>query len=510
MAVLLCFLLLSSCSTSDDVANVPVAPNNAAVDSIEIGFSNYVGRNTTRGTVQNETTLKSSDNGVGVFAMYTKKGDSETDENAGQYGSTDHASFSDNLMQNVHLIYNSNSSAWTYSPRRYWPNNSTEYVSFLAYAPYQTTSPLVDLNGNASQTTSTDVTVGDATYIKYTLTDNNPESTTDWMYNSNNALNQQCYMGETGDDLHTTDYAIMDADGNSTVQNDLDADKNYAVKLKMSHATARLAFAITSSALADSHNFLSTYKEGKESEATITINKFIIGKRSEDKDPAMPRRKFASTTVTNGSDIEGAFYGGGYLNLNPTATERWAGFDEANLVKFSFNGTDNPTYTGTLSASTEDGDKWSPDSKDDANKQIVLTATREATSGNGTVNAIGNSASDYMFIIPQNFEGSTTAKTTGVTDQESGDGPTVVNPKALTCYINYTVTYATNGETTVENDDDKLKVTYYAYGEIGKDFKVGKAYLILVDIGAGTSFAPIKINVTQVNDWTDDSEQQIN
>lgn len=61
----------------------------------------------------------------GVFACRTGK---ESYENA---------TVSSDFMHNQQVTYAS--SAWTYSPVKYWPNNADEHISFFAYAPHEAT-----------------------------------------------------------------------------------------------------------------------------------------------------------------------------------------------------------------------------------------------------------------------------------------------------------------------------------------------------------------------------------
>lgn len=102
-----------------------------------IGFGTYVGRDAqTKASVVNLTDVKTS--GFGVFAYYT--------------GETAWENYSSkqtpNFMNNTKVTYNS--TEWTYSPVKYWPNNKDHKVSFFAYAPYQDnlTTGNIKLNAN--------------------------------------------------------------------------------------------------------------------------------------------------------------------------------------------------------------------------------------------------------------------------------------------------------------------------------------------------------------------------
>lgn len=108
-------LTLVSCS-SDDLDSV--SDNSSKNEAIS--FDSYLGRsavavNGTRGSVLDNTTLQPK--GFGVFGHHV-----ETD--ATEYGF--------DLFNNVKVTYET--SAWTYSPLRFWPTSG--HIDFLAYAPY--------------------------------------------------------------------------------------------------------------------------------------------------------------------------------------------------------------------------------------------------------------------------------------------------------------------------------------------------------------------------------------
>ena len=68
-----------------------------------------------------KTTLADGDK-IGVFACHT----GEVQYNL--------SSVSPDFMYNQDVTYNGGN--WTYSPVKYWPNNSSEYISFFSYYPY--------------------------------------------------------------------------------------------------------------------------------------------------------------------------------------------------------------------------------------------------------------------------------------------------------------------------------------------------------------------------------------
>lgn len=106
---------LMGCSTDETIIDLP---NDSAVS-----FNTYIARETqSRAASMDNTKLQK---GFGVFAYYT--------ENATwtAVGSTAYPNF----MYNEQITHVGGD--WTYSPVKYWPNNTNDKVSFFAYAPYE-------------------------------------------------------------------------------------------------------------------------------------------------------------------------------------------------------------------------------------------------------------------------------------------------------------------------------------------------------------------------------------
>lgn len=127
-------LALTACSSDSEVTQT--ATQKAAPQAV--AFDTYVPEATTTragGTgIQTTSTLQESGKGFGVFAVQSDN-------------STYLASLTTNFMWNQHVTYSS--SAWGYSPLKYWPNETTtdsqaspatatelDRLSFFAYAPY--------------------------------------------------------------------------------------------------------------------------------------------------------------------------------------------------------------------------------------------------------------------------------------------------------------------------------------------------------------------------------------
>ena len=122
-------LMVAGCSQNEVMETNPDA-NRA------IGFGVYTGTQTkglvtdnslTDGTTANG--LKVDDKGFGILA-YQTSGNYSTNGAKGTF------------MDNVHTTWNttggSGSGGWEYSPLKFWPGNSTDKLSFFAYAPYST------------------------------------------------------------------------------------------------------------------------------------------------------------------------------------------------------------------------------------------------------------------------------------------------------------------------------------------------------------------------------------
>ena len=105
----LAVVALASCSKSEIVDQNPTAKDH------EISFTNYVGA-TTRATSLDLAGLKAADKGFVVYASQTN-------------GSTT----TYNFMSNQAVTWDA--SAWTYSPKKIWPSDESNKLSFYAYAP---------------------------------------------------------------------------------------------------------------------------------------------------------------------------------------------------------------------------------------------------------------------------------------------------------------------------------------------------------------------------------------
>lgn len=102
---------LCGCQAEDDAPHTPQG-------TIPIGFSSDVPQ--TRATKEYGSAADLTD--IGVFAYFTN-------------GTFSEGSSTPNFMYNQKVERQADGS-WTYSPVRFWPGNTTDKISFFAYAPY--------------------------------------------------------------------------------------------------------------------------------------------------------------------------------------------------------------------------------------------------------------------------------------------------------------------------------------------------------------------------------------
>ena len=123
--------LLWSCGAADTGVDTPEG------EAVPVRFSTYIAQSaTTRAATQplsNITDIASlRAAGFGVFGYY--------DDNKTYDSSAD----TPNFMYDQQVVWSTGDKAWTYSPLKYWPNETgtgesdgrTDHLSFFAYAPY--------------------------------------------------------------------------------------------------------------------------------------------------------------------------------------------------------------------------------------------------------------------------------------------------------------------------------------------------------------------------------------
>lgn len=122
-------LALASCSQDDLMDNGISGDNGNA-----IVFESYLGKSAqSRATVITTESLQKE--GFTVDAYYTGTEDFGPEATGSVF------------MKGTKVTYNEGKAAWTYSPLKYWPNNTGDKVSFFAYGPYGNTN--IKLNTDA-------------------------------------------------------------------------------------------------------------------------------------------------------------------------------------------------------------------------------------------------------------------------------------------------------------------------------------------------------------------------
>lgn len=125
---------------------------------------------TMRGVINDTEALQKSSEGFGVFAYYTE---------GTVWGTASSSNPQPNFMNNQQVTYGT--SAWTYTPVKYWPNDNTnKYISFFAYAPYRS-SDVVASSPQPTVSYTWSNTLSDQTDLLYdnTQTDLYKTTTTD-------------------------------------------------------------------------------------------------------------------------------------------------------------------------------------------------------------------------------------------------------------------------------------------------------------------------------------------
>lgn len=132
-------LAFAACTNEDAIVVEQAAEQQ--VGEVPVAFDAYLNRGVTRAGASGELVTNSATGtqislqakGFGVFGYYTDNSDYD-------YTATP------NFMYNQQITY---SSAWTYSPVKYWPNeygdkaiaDNTDKLTFFAYAPYVQVTP---------------------------------------------------------------------------------------------------------------------------------------------------------------------------------------------------------------------------------------------------------------------------------------------------------------------------------------------------------------------------------
>ena len=151
-------------------------------DEDAVSFGAYNPRTITKAGPTDDINLDAlKTHGFGVFATYS--------------GTDDFTAANDNFMYNQQVVWDG-SSAWTYSPVKYWPNPTNgqaadaQKVSFFAYAPYA--DPAAAGADNSYGVTGFDI-ASNHDIVKYTFAKDKPNVDLMWGYQVKNATDPVTY-----------------------------------------------------------------------------------------------------------------------------------------------------------------------------------------------------------------------------------------------------------------------------------------------------------------------------
>ena len=242
-------LALTACTNDDDALQTGQVQNSNRA----VAFDTYTAGTTRAGDpvgVMNTDKLKTAGKGFGVFAMY---------QNGADYTST----LTPNFMFNEHVSW---SGGWTYSPLKYWPNETTndsqdpaaasahtDKLSFFAYAPY------VDLSA-ASGTMTTSITpaataeayigspietTGIISYTKETVTG---DPLVEWGFNKNldNGVDLLWGVAPAGLSYQNVSGSTTSVDVGLPLKDMVKPDKDQKMKFLFQHALSRIGLSVVS------------------------------------------------------------------------------------------------------------------------------------------------------------------------------------------------------------------------------------------------------------------------
>lgn len=326
------YLGLIACAalTMTGCSNDEVSYDSPKQEAQPIQFGTYVGRDVQgRATcITNTTDLKDKD-GFGVFAYYN--------------GTADHAdSDKPNFMYNQHVT-STDGSNWTYTPVKYWPNNTGDKVSFFAYAPYST--------GGSNNITLDAVSTMNIPQITFKV-NNTVQSQTDLLYA----------------DQTTPTY-------------DLAKQKiSEKITFKFQHALARIGFTVR--AIVDGTSGDIPLDENTK----IYVKKVMLLKNSEN--------DYANGDTP--TDDDKIFYESGTLNLKTSKAVGQASWS-------NHTGTQALTIATGTSANGDFETCTGSSITEATTESTKSTWGFELNSTNSTDNNKLNNDDSYMMIIPQNL-----------------------------------------------------------------------------------------------------------
>ena len=316
-------LMLTACTSEDEVLQSS-APQK--VEAKAVGFDVYMPQvtNVTRAGdpkgVMTTDKLKTEDNGFGVFAMYT---------GADNYAT---ATYRPNFMFNEHVSWNG---GWTYSPLKYWPNETTndsqtptqatmpdlEKLSFFAYAPYVNLTTSGDLLAESDGYIESTPSTGILAISKETRKD---DPLVKWKNTTDLDKNVDLLWGvaPAGMDYTSVKGTNVSTTFGKPLVNLVKPDKDQKIKFLFQHALSRMSISVVSA-----------------------IDQIAAGDDGGKFDPDQTR------VLIENVEIFGDFSTEGVLNLNNTK-ENVANWVQTSIVKSTSKSSSDGTPLITLDQST--------------------------------------------------------------------------------------------------------------------------------------------------------------
>jgi len=457
--------LFAACS-SDDSPTAPEQNQAYTKGEVPVAFDSYVNRGITRAgqsgdqttaTLQAATSTLATSEGFGVFAYFT--GNNPYDQLC-----------TPNFMYNQKVWYNSTTTAFEYSPIKYWPNeygttaisDDVDKVSFFAYAPYVQVAPQT---GKVVEDATTGITgmnrnssTGDP-LVKYVASFDDISKSVDlcWgVYNETGWTIQQTSTSQSP--------ALVAGKPWLDVQRPDDATSAQKLKFTFLHALAKL---------------------------NVTIDTYVDGTAAANLTEPALTKVYVRSISFSGMATKGA------LNLNNTNANKpyWMDYAGTNdlvaddEITFYDGRKDGKEGIAGALATNEKTLGLNPVIiSDDGNTQNGVTGSavnlfRKMSSTPGTYEAAG--VNDAVYFIPTEEE----VNVTIVYDIETKDSNL---PNLISDGISY--------GSSIENRITK-KITFTS----GSKFEAGKSYTLQLHLGLNS----VKFNA-EVSPWTDESAQDVN
>lgn len=391
-------MMLTACSNDEAISSSP-EPVQGAPQAV--AFDTYVPGTTRAGSITGVITtekLKETDKGFGVFAYYH--------DNA-KYA----AGLTPNFMYNEHIHW---SSSWTYSPLKYWPNetnkdgqdpaatspaavspstDNVDKLSFFAYAPYTAldiaTTGVKITNGtsdvDAYQVATTGDIANETGIIKVSKESVTGDPLVEWKASSTLANNVDLLWGvaPAGMSYTAVNGNTCEATAGKPLLDMVKPDKDQKMKFLFQHALSRIGFSVVSS----------------------------IDKISEGDD--FGKYKSAETRVLiDNVKIYGNFGTQGVLNLNNGTANK------ANWIEASVNRTASTADSPLLTINKANG-LLGKFVYENLNTVTGAGTATDATTNFNALNAgvqpsVESLTNDYLMVIPSPLTGTTTTTTVNV------------------------------------------------------------------------------------------------